>query len=95
MINSAKEKPKFQYDYDKENGSFIMHEENAKTDFCISFSDVIIDIGKDGKIVGFEILNADKLSLWLEEIYENEKGEMIIKQFNTKTGEKKILGDKK
>lgn len=84
-------KPKFMYDYDAENGCFFVHEENIATDFCISFSDVIVDIGHDGRMIGLEILNADKLDLCLENIYENERGEFILKQLDVKTGEKREL----
>jgi uncharacterized protein YuzE len=84
-------KPKFWHSYDGEHGCFFVHEENIATDFCISFSDVIVDIGHDGRMVGFEILNSDKLDLCLEQIYENEKGETILKQLDVKTGKKREI----
>ena len=48
----------FKIDYDEENDLLFLYDEKEKSGGSIEFGDLIIDLKRDGKIVGMEIFGA-------------------------------------
>lgn len=69
-------------DYDEKEGSFFVGDPNLESWSSIPFGDIILDITKDGKISGFEVLGCEKLNVDLDahekmirELEEHERKE--------------------
>ncbi len=49
------------FDYDKENDDLYMIRKDASVKSSVMFGDVILDVSKDGKLVGIEMLDASNI----------------------------------
>jgi hypothetical protein len=72
-----RKRKQLEIDYDKESGCFWVHDPNLTYWSSIPMGNVIIDIDKQGRLIGFEIFNANKLNIDMDE-HEN-----IVKFLNT------------
>lgn len=61
-----KKQKQIKIDYDEENGSFFVNDPSREYWSSIPFGDIILDVTKDGKICGFEILGCENLHIDLE-----------------------------
>lgn len=62
-----KHRKRIEIDYDKESNTFWVTDSNIEYWSSFPMGDVIIDMDKKGRIKGFEILNAGKLNIDMEE----------------------------
>ena len=62
-----KHRHRIEIDFDKESGMFWVTDPNIKYWSSIPMGNVILDMDKQGRLKGFEILNAGKLNIDMEE----------------------------
>ena len=67
------------FDYDKENDDLYMVRKDASVKSSVMFGDMILDVSKDGKLVGIEMLDASNIvGISVEELLSIIRAEMQV-----------------
>jgi len=69
---------------DKKTNTFLVTDPNTSYWSSVPIGDIVVDLDKDGRLCGFEILNANAIRINME------KYEKIIKRFETEKGKKGV-----
>jgi len=63
----GRKRKRLEIDYDKESGCFWVHDPNLTYWSSIPMGNIILDVDKQGRLIGFEVLNANKLNINMNE----------------------------